>query len=141
MPAPLFEKSSLLGPLLSLGVFAREWVSWIEISPRYHLTLRPLAIHCEDVLLKSRNTATRGDELCDGQSSRNAQDCPGWSSQYTDDTKVSDLLQSSLFQIFNSLVRASAESREGVLQYFARAININRKRAGMQVGWNFITSL
>lgn len=28
VPAPLFEKSSLLGPLLSLGVFEREWVSW-----------------------------------------------------------------------------------------------------------------
>ncbi|KAF9046597.1 ubiquitin elongating factor core-domain-containing protein [Panaeolus papilionaceus] len=42
-------------------------------------------------------------------------------------------LQSSLFQIFNTLVRASAESREAVLDYFARVISLNVKRAGMQV--------
>ncbi|KAF5382739.1 hypothetical protein D9615_002873 [Tricholomella constricta] len=42
-------------------------------------------------------------------------------------------LQSSLFQIFNTLVRASPESREAVLQYFARVISLNSKRAGMQV--------
>ncbi|KAL6304363.1 ubiquitin conjugation factor E4 [Sparassis latifolia] len=42
-------------------------------------------------------------------------------------------LQSSLFQIFNNLVRASPESREAVLQYFARVISLNVKRAGMQV--------
>ncbi|KAF8895484.1 ubiquitin conjugation factor E4 [Infundibulicybe gibba] len=42
-------------------------------------------------------------------------------------------LQSSLFQIFNTLVRASPESREAVLQYFARVISLNVRRAGMQV--------
>ncbi|KAF8558253.1 hypothetical protein OG21DRAFT_1455716 [Imleria badia] len=42
-------------------------------------------------------------------------------------------LQSSLFQIFNTLVRASAESREAVLEYFATAVKLNIKRAGMQV--------
>ncbi|KAJ6585038.1 ubiquitin elongating factor core-domain-containing protein [Mycena capillaripes] len=42
-------------------------------------------------------------------------------------------LQSSLFQIFNTLVRASAESREAVLEYFARVVSLNVKRAGMQV--------
>lgn len=49
---------------------------------------------------------------------------------------LGDLLlfvQSSLFQIFNTLVRASADAREAVLRYFARAINLNRRRAGMQV--------
>lgn len=82
VPAPLFEKSSLLGPLLSLGVFEREWVSWLEIFlQRHHLTPRSLAIHCQDVLLKPRNTTARGDEFCDGQSSRYTQDCPGWSVQ------------------------------------------------------------
>ncbi len=35
--------------------------------------------------------------------------------------------------MFNTLVRASADAREAVLQYFARAISLNRKRAGMQV--------
>ncbi|KAF8139503.1 ubiquitin elongating factor core-domain-containing protein [Mycena galopus ATCC 62051] len=42
-------------------------------------------------------------------------------------------LQSSLFQVFNTLVRASAESREAVLAYFARVVSLNVKRAGMQV--------
>ncbi|KAF8843284.1 hypothetical protein BDN67DRAFT_946028 [Paxillus ammoniavirescens] len=42
-------------------------------------------------------------------------------------------LQSSLFQIFNTLVRASAESREAVLEYFATVIKLNVRRAGMQV--------
>ncbi|KAJ7175910.1 ubiquitin elongating factor core-domain-containing protein [Mycena filopes] len=37
------------------------------------------------------------------------------------------------FQIFNTLVRASAESREAVLEYFARVVSLNVKRAGMQV--------
>lgn len=42
-------------------------------------------------------------------------------------------LQSSLFQIFNSVVRASPESREAVLAYFATAVNLNVRRGGMQV--------
>ncbi|KAG6377167.1 ubiquitin elongating factor core-domain-containing protein [Boletus reticuloceps] len=42
-------------------------------------------------------------------------------------------LQSSLFHIFNTLVRASPESREAVLEYFATAVKLNIKRAGMQV--------
>ncbi len=42
-------------------------------------------------------------------------------------------LQSSLFQIFNTLVRASPETRERALQYFARVIALNEKRAGSHV--------
>ena len=42
-------------------------------------------------------------------------------------------MQGSLFQVFNSLVRASPESREAVLQYFARVISLNSKRAGTHV--------
>ncbi|KAI0259835.1 ubiquitin elongating factor core-domain-containing protein [Gloeopeniophorella convolvens] len=42
-------------------------------------------------------------------------------------------LQSMLFQIFNSIVRASPESREAVLAYFSRIVSLNLKRAGMQV--------
>ncbi|KAH7885208.1 ubiquitin elongating factor core-domain-containing protein [Phlebopus sp. FC_14] len=42
-------------------------------------------------------------------------------------------LQSSLFHIFNTLVRASPESREAVLEYFATVIKLNVRRAGMQV--------
>lgn len=44
-----------------------------------------------------------------------------------------DLVQSSLFQVFNALVRASPESREAVLKFFERVIKLNVKRAGMQV--------
>ncbi|KAF9030215.1 hypothetical protein BDZ89DRAFT_1091648 [Hymenopellis radicata] len=42
-------------------------------------------------------------------------------------------LQSSLYGIFNTLVRASPQSREPVLDYFARVIKLNVKRTGMQV--------
>ncbi|KAJ2929740.1 hypothetical protein H1R20_g7339, partial [Candolleomyces eurysporus] len=42
-------------------------------------------------------------------------------------------LQSSLFKIFDALVRASPASREAVLQYFAHVIRLNGKRAGMQI--------
>ncbi|KAF7987086.1 hypothetical protein HWV62_255 [Athelia sp. TMB] len=42
-------------------------------------------------------------------------------------------LQSSLFQVFNTLVRASAESRDAVLRYFSTAISLNVKRGAMQV--------
>lgn len=51
VPAPQFERASLLGPLLALGVFEREWVSMhgqgfaLQISD-----VRP-AFHREDVLL------------------------------------------------------------------------------------------
>ncbi|KAF8631028.1 hypothetical protein AX15_002639 [Amanita polypyramis BW_CC] len=49
-------------------------------------------------------------------------------------------LQSSLFQIFNTIVRASPEAREAVLQYFARIVSLNAKRAGMQVDLNTVSS-
>ena len=49
-------------------------------------------------------------------------------------------VQNSLFQVFNTLVRASPESREAVLQYFARVINLNVKRAGLQVGEDTIAT-
>ncbi|KAG6890617.1 hypothetical protein C0995_006593 [Termitomyces sp. Mi166 len=42
-------------------------------------------------------------------------------------------LQSSLFQIFNTLVRAGSEPREAVLQWFARVISLNSRRAGTHV--------
>ncbi|KXN88270.1 Ubiquitin conjugation factor E4 [Leucoagaricus sp. SymC.cos] len=42
-------------------------------------------------------------------------------------------LQTSLFHIFSGLVRASPESREAVLSYFARVISLNGKRAGTHV--------
>lgn len=48
--------------------------------------------------------------------------------------------QSSLFQIFNTLVRASAESRDAVLQYFSTAISLNVKRGAMQASILFSSS-
>ncbi|KAI8994147.1 ubiquitin conjugation factor E4 [Trametes punicea] len=99
VPAHQFEKASLLGPLLALGVFEREWPSIAKTYFSNHDT-RP---HGE---MSAATASLRG---------------------------TLKTLQSSLFQIFNSLVRASPDSRELVLQYFARAVNINRKRAGMQV--------
>ncbi|KAI0823925.1 ubiquitin conjugation factor E4 [Trametes gibbosa] len=99
LAAPQFERGSLLGPLLKLGVFEREWPSIAKTYFSNHQT-RPQGE------MSSATASLRG---------------------------TLKTLQSSLFQIFNSLVRASAESREAVLQYFARAVNINRKRAGMQV--------
>ncbi|KAF8645185.1 hypothetical protein AX16_008012 [Volvariella volvacea WC 439] len=49
-------------------------------------------------------------------------------------------LQSSLFQIFNTLVRASPESREAVLKWFERIIALNSKRAGLQVDPDTVSS-
>ncbi|KAJ2929747.1 hypothetical protein H1R20_g7337, partial [Candolleomyces eurysporus] len=49
-------------------------------------------------------------------------------------------LQSSLFKIFDALVRAGPASREAVLQYFARVIRLNGKRAGMQVDPDTVAS-
>ncbi|KAF8195457.1 ubiquitin elongating factor core-domain-containing protein [Pholiota molesta] len=43
------------------------------------------------------------------------------------------ILQTSLFQVFNTLVRASSETREAVLGYFSRVVSLNVKRSGMQV--------
>ncbi|WWC70131.1 uncharacterized protein I206_104078 [Kwoniella pini CBS 10737] len=42
-------------------------------------------------------------------------------------------LHTSLFNIYNSIVRASPESREGVLDFFALTIKLNEKRAGMRI--------
>ncbi|KAL1722762.1 ubiquitin elongating factor core-domain-containing protein [Schizophyllum commune] len=41
--------------------------------------------------------------------------------------------QTSLFAIYNALVRASPVAREAVLKYFARVVKLNLRRAGMQV--------
>ncbi|KAI0333659.1 ubiquitin conjugation factor E4 [Cubamyces sp. BRFM 1775] len=99
VPAPQFERASLLGPLLGLGVFEREWPS---IAKTY---------------FSNHETRPRGEMTSATASLRG----------------TLKTLQSSLFQIINSIVRASPDAREAVLQYFARAVNINRKRAGMQV--------
>ncbi|EIM85743.1 uncharacterized protein STEHIDRAFT_59114 [Stereum hirsutum FP-91666 SS1] len=49
-------------------------------------------------------------------------------------------LQSSLFQIFNTIVRTSPECREAFLAFVARVIELNIKRAGMQVEAETVSS-
>ena len=49
-------------------------------------------------------------------------------------------LQASLFQVFNTLVRNSPQSREAVLQYFSRVVSLNVKRGGMQVDFDTVAS-
>jgi ubiquitin conjugation factor E4 B len=97
--AASFEKLSLMGPLLRLGTFSREWPG---IAQTYFSD--PTKRSRADV--ESSNASLRG---------------------------TLKSLQSSLFQIFNTLVRTSPEARERVLEYFATVVRLNVKRAGMQV--------
>ncbi|KAG6820711.1 hypothetical protein H0H93_012764 [Arthromyces matolae] len=96
-----FEKLSLFGPLCRLGVFAREWPS-LGLS------------YFSDPEKRSRDDIESSFASLRG----------------TLKSLQLKLQQSSLFQIFNTLVRAGPESREAVLQYFARVISLNSRRAG-----------
>ncbi|ORX94013.1 hypothetical protein K493DRAFT_315713 [Basidiobolus meristosporus CBS 931.73] len=49
-------------------------------------------------------------------------------------------LQSTLFNIMNSIVRASPESRQSLLKYYAEVIKKNEKRAQMQVDRKTVSS-
>ena len=48
--------------------------------------------------------------------------------------------QTTLFQIYNAVIRASPESREGVLAFFAQVVDLNSRRAGMSVPINTVSS-
>ncbi|KIJ54955.1 hypothetical protein M422DRAFT_153298 [Sphaerobolus stellatus SS14] len=100
------EHKSLMGPLLRLGVFSREWP---QIAPTYFSN--PTKRTRQDV--DSSNISLRG---------------------------TLHNLQNALFQIFNAIVRASPTAREGVLAYFAKVINLNIKRGGMQVDFDTVAS-
>ncbi|KAI0755049.1 ubiquitin elongating factor core-domain-containing protein [Daedaleopsis nitida] len=104
--APEFELKSLMGRLLRLGVFHREWPSIASSYFSNHETRPPGE-------LSSATASLRG---------------------------TLKTLQTSLFQVLNTLVRASPSARESVLQFFARAINLNRRRAGMQVDMLTVSS-
>ncbi|KAI0712081.1 ubiquitin elongating factor core-domain-containing protein [Earliella scabrosa] len=106
VPAPEFEVKSLMGRLLRLGVFHREWPS---ISSSY---------------FSNHETRPQGEI----------------SSAIASLRGTLKTLQTSLFQVFNNLVRASPSAREAVLQFFARAVNLNRRRAGMQVDMLTVSS-
>lgn len=45
-----------------------------------------------------------------------------------------------MFQIYNAIIRASPESREGVLAFFAKVVELNARRAGMSVPINTVSS-
>ncbi|TFK40817.1 ubiquitin elongating factor core-domain-containing protein [Crucibulum laeve] len=104
--AVTFERMSLMGPLLRLGVFMREWPT---IAQTY---------------FSDPEKRTRDDIESSFASLRG----------------TLKSLQTSLFQVFNSLVRAGAGPREAVLQYFARVIKLNLRRAGMQVDPDTVAS-
>ncbi|EPQ54429.1 hypothetical protein GLOTRDRAFT_139020 [Gloeophyllum trabeum ATCC 11539] len=104
--ASTFEKESLMGPLLRLGVFEREWPA---IARSYY---------------SEPEKRTR----------------PDVESSFASLRGTLKTLQSTLFQVFNTIVRASPEAREAVLQYFARIVSLNVKRAGMQVEPDTVTS-
>ncbi|KAL4964751.1 ubiquitin-ubiquitin ligase UFD2 [Aspergillus stella-maris] len=53
---------------------------------------------------------------------------------------VQSLLSSDLLDIINHMVRASADARNRVLDWFAAALNINHKRRAMQVDPNTVSS-
>ncbi|KAF9013252.1 ubiquitin elongating factor core-domain-containing protein [Cyathus striatus] len=101
-----FEKVSLMGPLLRLGVFSREWPA---IAQTY---------------FTEPEKKTRNDVESSFASLRG----------------TLKSLQSSLFQVFNAIVRAGPEPREAVLAYFARVIFLNHRRAGMQVDPDTVAS-
>ncbi|TFY76233.1 hypothetical protein EWM64_g7779 [Hericium alpestre] len=101
-----FEHQSLLGPLLRLNVFPRDWP---HIGESYFANVE-------------------GRPANDVESSRNSL------------RGTLKSLQSSLFSILNTIIRASPEAREAILGYFARAISLNSKRAGMQVEYETCAS-
>lgn len=49
-------------------------------------------------------------------------------------------LQQLLYSIFNSIVRSSANSREGVLKVFSHVVKINSRRDGMRVDRRTVAS-
>ncbi|CCL99711.1 uncharacterized protein FIBRA_01733 [Fibroporia radiculosa] len=104
--APTFERVSLLGPLLRMGVFGREW---------------PVVA---DTYFSKAKDRSPGDIQSSTANLRG----------------TLKTLQSSLFQVMNSLIRASPESREAVLQYFAHAISLNGRRAGSHVEAETVSS-
>lgn len=106
------EWQSLLGPLTRLSVFPREFVSrtWSKnvdnVQPEIwkEYFSNPTDRQTADI---DANKANLRHSL--------------------------EYLQTSLFSIYNSIIRASPESREGALDFFALIVKLNAKRQGMQV--------
>lgn len=53
---------------------------------------------------------------------------------------INEFLQRSMFGISNSIVRASADARNQLLEYFGHIIRLNEKRAQMQVDIQAVSS-
>ncbi|KAI0322359.1 ubiquitin elongating factor core-domain-containing protein [Amylostereum chailletii] len=106
LSAAMFERFSLLGPLLRLNVFERDW----------------------PYITKTYFTELEGRPSVDVQSSLNSL------------RGALKNLQASIFQVVNTIVRASPECREAVLSYFSRILSLNIKRAGSHVDPNTVAS-
>ncbi|KAG6816241.1 hypothetical protein H0H87_007478 [Tephrocybe sp. NHM501043] len=104
--APNFERVAILGPLLRLGVFSREWPAL-------------------------------GQSYFSDPDKRSREDVE---SSFASLRATLKSLQSSLYQVFNTLVRAGPEPREAVLQFFARVIALNSRRAGTHVDPDTVSS-
>lgn len=104
--APKIEYASLLGPLVRLSVYPREFAS---IWKTYF----------------SDPTERKKDDI----------DANKGNLRHT-----LAALHQSLFNIFNAIVRASPEAREGILAFMAQVIELNDKRAGMRVDPRSVSS-
>lgn len=121
-----FERLSLMGSLCRLNVFGHEWPT---VSESYF----------GDLDKKSRADVESSTASLRG-TLKSLQVCPQRYAYWLYLPRLTPGIQNSLFQVFNSLVRASPESREAVLQYFSRVIELNAKRAGLQVSEDTIAT-
>lgn len=53
---------------------------------------------------------------------------------------MQQLLSTELLDVINFMIRASKDSRDRILDWFATAMNINHKRRAMQVDPNAVSS-
>lgn len=119
--ASKIEWQSLLGPLTRLSVFSREFVS---LRGAHHLTVLTDQPQIEKTYFSNPTERRTADIDANKANLRNSLEG----------------LQSMLFDIYNSIVRASPESREGVLDFITLIANLNDKRSGMRVQYTTVSS-
>lgn len=115
--AASIERVSLMGPLCRLNAFGHEWPT----VPETYFGNLEKKTHLE---VENSMDSLRGTLKCLQVGLRRHLFMPG----------LTIGVQNALFRIFDKLVRASPESKEAVLQYFARVISLNARRAGSHVG-------
>lgn len=102
----------------------------------FKLTLL-LALHCYSLLREGRGATCDRPTISYGESQGDTEKPPSKSLLIQEYKQwLIYASQSSMFQILNTLIRSSTETREAVLNYFARIISLNVRRAGMQVSAN-----